>query len=157
MSFRWIEKIGLAVVEDGRLLVVRKRGGESFILPGGKPEREENDLAALAREIDEELGCSVTNVNLEGVFADVAAGLDDAVVVVRLYSGKLQGEFGPRSEIEQQEWLELRRPPKLPLAPSITNSILPHLRKRWRKGAYTSGGETGNLGDRTSHDLFELN
>lgn len=156
MAYKWIEKIGLAVVVDDHLLVVRKRGGESFILPGGKPERNENDLAALVREIDEELGCAVTEVNHEGVFTDIAAGVEDAVVVVRLYSGRLNGEFGPRSEIEQQEWVDLRRPPELPLAPSITNSILPHVRKRWRKGAYSLGRKAKKLGDRTTDDLFEL-
>ena len=59
MACRWIEKVGLAAIEDGRLLVVRKRGGAVFILPGGKPEGGESDLEALARELDEELGCAV--------------------------------------------------------------------------------------------------
>jgi 8-oxo-dGTP diphosphatase len=57
MACRWIHKVGLAVVSGDRLLVVRKRGTGTFILPGGKPEGSEGDLATLAREVDEELGC----------------------------------------------------------------------------------------------------
>lgn len=156
MSNRWIEKIGLAVVEDGRLLVLRKRGGDLFILPGGKPEDSETDLAALAREINEELGCTVDSVNLEGVFADVAAGLANAAVVVRLYSGKLVGEPSPRSEIEEQEWLDLRHPTKIPLAPSITNSILPHVKRRWRKGAFSTQTKGADFSGKVLQDLFEV-
>jgi 8-oxo-dGTP diphosphatase len=41
---REIVKIGLAVTTDNRLLLVRKKGGESYILPGGKPEMGEDAL-----------------------------------------------------------------------------------------------------------------
>jgi 8-oxo-dGTP diphosphatase len=54
-----ITKVGLAVIKADHLLLVRKRGTISYILPGGKPERGEDDVAALCREIDEELGCRV--------------------------------------------------------------------------------------------------
>jgi len=44
---------------DGRVLLVRKRGTAAFMQPGGKRDAGESDIAALAREIDEELGCRV--------------------------------------------------------------------------------------------------
>lgn len=133
MARRWIEKIGLVSVQDGRLLVVRKRGGSVFILPGGKKEGGETDLEALRREVDEELGCTVHSIEFEGVFKDLAAEIGDAVVVVRLYSGRLVGTPSARSEIEELHWVDVLRPGDLPLAPSIVNGILPHMRGRMRK------------------------
>lgn len=138
MSCKWIEKVGLAALDGNRLLVVRKRGGSLFILPGGKPEEEEGDLAALRRELDEELGCSMSSPSLSGVFTDRAAGIADAVVVVRLYRGELVGDPVPRAEIEEIAWLDIRKPDSLPLAPSIINGILPHLRKTMSRAARLS-------------------
>jgi 8-oxo-dGTP diphosphatase len=85
MAYKWIYKVGLAVVSNDRLLVVRKRNTGTFILPGGKPEGLETDLATLAREVDEELGCRVESPFFRGVFKDIAAGAVHSVVVVRLY------------------------------------------------------------------------
>lgn len=143
MSCKWIEKVGLAAFDRGRMLVVRKRGGKIFILPGGKPEGEEGDLATLAREIDEELGCTVSAPVLSGVFKDRAAGSEDAVVVVRLYTGALVGTPQPRSEIEELAWIDIAKPGAISLAPSIVNGIIPHLRRQARRTGKTASGEPG--------------
>ncbi len=126
---REILKIGLAVVQDGCLLLVRKRGSDCYILPGGKPERGEDDLTALAREIGEELGCTFIpeGINYLGVFRDRAAGIADTDVVVRLYIGALVGDPIPQAEIEQLIWFDPRTDANKELAPSLTNSIVPRL------------------------------
>jgi 8-oxo-dGTP diphosphatase len=129
-AHKQITKVGLAAIEDGRLLVVRKRGAPSFILPGGKPELGEDMLAALVRELAEELGCSVTGTAYEGRFADRAADLPDTDVVVLLYSGALAGAPRPRAEIEEMAWVDVAAPGDVRLAPSLTNHILPYLRQR---------------------------
>lgn len=125
---REVLKIGLAAIDHGQLLVVRKRGAPSFILPGGKPEMGEDDLKALLREVEEELGCSVECATFEGSFSDIAADLPDTRVVVRLYSGHLVGTPRPAAEIEEMAWLTLDSPGDVCLAPSITNQILPYLK-----------------------------
>lgn len=130
MSPNWIEKIGLAALDGDRLLVVRKHGGTLFILPGGKPEGSEGDLAALTRELGEELGCGLAEPRLVGVFTDQAAGSTGKTVIVRLYAGELTGTPTPQAEIEELAWVNIRKPHSLPLAPSIVNKILPHLRSR---------------------------
>lgn len=126
---RRVLKIGLAAIDHGQLLVVRKRGTPSFILPGGKPEAGEDDLGALAREIDEELGCSIKCPMFEGSFSDTAADLPGLRVVVRLYSGQLVGTPRPAAEIEELAWLNLKNPTGMKLAPSIRNQILPYLQR----------------------------
>jgi 8-oxo-dGTP pyrophosphatase MutT (NUDIX family) len=49
--------VGCAIIKNKTLVVVRKEkeGKSSWILPGGKPEPGESDLACLVREIFEEL------------------------------------------------------------------------------------------------------
>lgn len=126
---KWIHKVGLAAERNGHLLVARKRGLDTFILPGGKPEGDETDLQTLSREVIEELGCTIEQPYLRGVFKDVAAGASETVVVVRLYSADLIGEPRPCSEIEELAWVDMKQP-GLKLAPSIANYILPYLRRK---------------------------
>jgi len=56
-----IIRIVAALVQDeyGRVLLVRKRGTQAFMQPGGKLRDSESDLVALERELTEELMCSV--------------------------------------------------------------------------------------------------
>jgi 8-oxo-dGTP diphosphatase len=126
---REITKIGLAVIDDNRLLLVRKRGSGIYILPGGKPEQGENDVQALVREVQEELGCRIAPEDLIflGSFSDQAAEWPEVRVTVRLYTGTLIGNPSPRAEIDQLLWLnpQGQQPPNL--APSLRNSILPFL------------------------------
>jgi 8-oxo-dGTP diphosphatase len=128
MSVR-ILKIGLAVLEHDRLLLVRKRGSSLYILPGGKPELGETDGQTLAREIEEELGCSVSEDGLVflGAFSDEAAGMPGVTVTVRLYAGTLTGTPAPRAEIDRVLWWKRTRYQDSRLAPSLRNSILPFL------------------------------
>ncbi len=127
-SQKHILKVGLAVIDGARVLVVRKRGGFRFILPGGKPESGENDVQTLRREIEEELGCGLDDKTIEflGDFTDTAADMTDTTVTVRLYKGRLDGRPSPRSEIETLRWVASGEDDGS-LAPSLRNQILPFL------------------------------
>ena len=126
---REIIKIGLAAFRSGRLLLVRKRGSDTFILPGGKPEKGEDDLTALRREIDEELGCALNprGIRYLGTFRDRAADLPNTEVVVKLYAGTLLGNPVPQAEILQLLWFDPHGNGSELVAPSLSNSILPYL------------------------------
>ncbi|MFH6786296.1 MULTISPECIES: NUDIX hydrolase [Methylobacterium] len=126
---RKIVKVGLALLRDQEILLVRKKGSFYFILPGGKPELGETDVVALSREIEEELGCTLdeSTLRLIGSFSDVAAGLVDTEVTVQLYTGKLIGTPKAQAEIEDLVWFTLENSDEPNLAPSLRNSILPFL------------------------------
>ncbi len=66
---------GIIVNPQGRTLMVRKRGTNVFIQPGGKPEPGETAAVALLRELHEELGLAMAESDLEylGEFESAAA------------------------------------------------------------------------------------
>ncbi|AZL06814.1 NUDIX hydrolase [Brevibacterium aurantiacum] len=65
------------------LLMVRKEGTTSFMLPGGKPEAGETAEETIVREISEELGLSLETNRLSplGTFAADAANEADHQVI----------------------------------------------------------------------------
>jgi len=126
---REITKIGLALKDGDRVLLVKKRGSNFLILPGGKPEKSETDVQALSREIDEELGCfvPVDQLTFLGTFSDQAAGMPDVTVTIRLYAGSVVGTPVPQAEIDCLVWWTPTERNDSLLAPSLRNSILPFL------------------------------
>jgi 8-oxo-dGTP diphosphatase len=123
-----VEVVG-AVIRDasGRLLTVRKRGTERFMLPGGKREPGEDDLAALARELDEELGVAMVSAGLLGRFEAPAANELGATVRSCAYLVEIEGEIREQAEIEELLWIDPAAPPAVSIAPLLTLWILPAL------------------------------
>jgi 8-oxo-dGTP diphosphatase len=122
-----IEVVG-AVIRDpaGRLLTVRKRGAVRFMLPGGKPEAGEDDLAALARELREELGVALVAARPIGIFEAPAANELRATVRSHAYDVEIAGEIAIGAEIEALAWIEPAAP-GVALAPLLSDRILPAL------------------------------
>jgi len=112
---------------DGRVLLVRKRGTSVFMQPGGKRDAGESDVAALAREIDEELGCRVAaeSARALGVFDAAAANEPGFRVRAAVYAVEVEGAVAPRAEIDQAVWVDPRALPDLPLAPLTRDHVLP--------------------------------
>jgi 8-oxo-dGTP diphosphatase len=117
---------------DGRVLLVRKRGTSVFMQPGGKRDAGESDIAALAREIVEELGCRVTENSARslGVFDAAAANEPDFRVRASVYAVDVEGAIEPKAEIDQVVWVDPRALPDLPFAPLTRDHVLPLARAR---------------------------
>ena len=112
---------------DGRVLLVRKRGTAAFMQPGGKRDAGESDVAALSREIVEELGCRVIENSAQalGVFDCVAANEPGFQVRAAVYAVDVEGVIKPQAEIDQVVWVDPRTLPDLPFAPLTRDHILP--------------------------------
>jgi 8-oxo-dGTP diphosphatase len=122
-------KVVAALIRDdaGRVLLVRKRGTAAFMQPGGKRDVGENDIAALSREVEEELGCGVVNASVRslGEFDAVAANEPGFRVRASLYAVEVTGDIAPSQEIEEVIWIDPAAPPDISLAPLTRDHVLP--------------------------------
>ena len=122
-------KIVAALISDdaGRVLLVRKRGTTAFMQPGGKRDPGEDDTAALAREIAEELGCSVVRASIRplGEFNAIAANESGFRVQACLYGVDVTGDITPGREIDETIWIDPAAPPDIVLAPLTREHVLP--------------------------------
>ncbi len=128
MSDQTISVVAALIRDDeGRLLLVRKRGTVAFMQPGGKRDAGESDVAALAREIDEELGCRVVagSARSLGLFDAPAANEPGFRVSAAVYAVDVEGPVRPRAEIEEAVWADAAMLSRLNLAPLTRDHVLP--------------------------------
>jgi 8-oxo-dGTP diphosphatase len=122
-------RIVAALIRDeaGRVLLVRKRGTTAFMQPGGKRDPGEDDMAALAREIAEELGCCMVRDSIQslGEFDAIAANEPGWRVHACLYGIDVTGDIVPNREIDEMIWIDPAAPPDIPLAPLTRDHVLP--------------------------------
>ncbi len=85
------EVVGVAILEEGRLLAARRAQPVALAglweLPGGKVEDGESVHQAAVREIEEELGCLVEVTDLLAGTSVIDDGLVLRVVLARLVAG----------------------------------------------------------------------
>lgn len=92
--------------EAGRFLLVRKRGADKFMQPGGKPEPGEDDVTALIRELAEELLIEVAPEQLAhwGRFEADAANEPGHHLVADVFGLRHDDEPIPAAEIAEARW-----------------------------------------------------
>jgi 8-oxo-dGTP diphosphatase len=128
MDIGTIEIVAALIRDDaGRVLLVRKRGTNAFMQPGGKRDPGEDDIAALAREIGEELGCGLVHDSIRslGEFEAVSANEPGWRVRAALYGIDVTGDITPKAEIDEVVWINPASPPDIPLAPLTRDHVLP--------------------------------
>ncbi|MGV8409409.1 NUDIX hydrolase, partial [Pseudomonas aeruginosa] len=93
--------------DQGNLLLVRKRGTQAFMLPGGKREPGETPLAALQRELLEELRLPMGASTFEhlGSFQAPAANEANTRVDADIYVARLPHAVCAQAELEELAWL----------------------------------------------------
>ena len=98
--------INAAIIQKGKILLVRKN--LSWILPEGKPEKGENDLECLAREISEEL--SGTKIRNASFYRSVIGRTPNEghLLRARIYFAELDGklyEVSKGDSVSRAEWV----------------------------------------------------
>jgi 8-oxo-dGTP pyrophosphatase MutT (NUDIX family) len=123
-----IRKIGLVVVKNKKLLLVKKRGLDKLIMPGGKRRGKESQQQCIIRELKEELNVRVDRTSLKflGRFEDISAENKNTIVVMELYHGNINGKPQPQQEIEEYMWFAITDNRNL-LSPIIKNKIFMYL------------------------------
>jgi 8-oxo-dGTP diphosphatase len=125
-------RIVAAVIRDGqgRVLMVRKRGAQVLQQPGGKRDvGDRDDLHTLARELHEELGCTMQREGARwlGNFSAPAANEPGHVVEADVYEVVAEGPFVAQAEIEEVCWLDPVMPGDVLIAQLSQEKILPRL------------------------------
>lgn len=118
----------MVVDSEGCTLLVRKRGTEAFMQPGGKIADGETAIEALERELLEELGCCIGGHRALGRFSAIAANETDTIVEAELFAVELSGEIAPASEIEELRWHHFDDVGGWTLAPLTRDQVLPLVR-----------------------------
>lgn len=117
--------------DAGRVLAVRKQGTDRFMLPGGKLEAGESAAAAAIREVREEIGLEVGEVQPLGHWVAVAANEPGMRVESSVFTADLPGEPHAAAEIAELLWLDpgavARGEVDVPLAPLLRDHVLPAL------------------------------
>jgi 8-oxo-dGTP pyrophosphatase MutT (NUDIX family) len=124
-----IIRIAAALIDNeaGQLLLVRKNGTPWFMQAGGKIEDGESALAALRRELGEEIGlCTTDNAfRFLGCFSAPAANEPGDTLEAIVFHVRIQNSTEPQSEIEEAVWVLPAEAATLPLAPLTRDYIIP--------------------------------
>ncbi len=119
----------VALVRDGAVLTVRKRGTQRFMLVGGKPEAGESPEQCIRRETTEEVGLVLGEVDVLGEFTSEAANEPGHRLVSTVFTADLPGEPVAAAEIAELRWTPLDSTHD-DLAPMLEFHVLPLLRAR---------------------------
>lgn len=127
MTSSIIRVVAACLLDDqDRLLLVRKRNTQLFMMPGGKPEPGEDNLTTLVRELQEELDwhCNPQALMSLGQFSAPAANEANMTVVADVFWGRINQPVYPQAEIAQLEYVRLDAMDTLPLAP-LQHALMP--------------------------------
>ena len=121
----------LLIGSDGQTLLVRKRGTQAFMQPGGKIDAGEQPAEALVRELHEELNLRIdpSNALYLGHFSAPAANEPGFTVQAELFQVHIEEPVSPAAEIEEVCWIDPAGDGGLHLAPLTRDLILPFYRK----------------------------
>jgi len=120
----------LLIGGDGHTLLVRKRGTQAFMQPGGKIDAGEQPAEALARELFEELNLRInpSDAAYLGHFSAPAANEPGFTVEAELFQVTIDVAVTPAAEIEEVRWIDPAGDGGLQLAPLTRDLILPFYR-----------------------------
>lgn len=128
-----IIRIAAAVLigPDGRTLLVRKRGTQAFMQPGGKIDAGEQPVEALARELEEELALVIDPASATwlGHFAAPAVNEPGFEVQAELFLVRISQPVVATAEIEEVQWIDPQGDGGLVLAPLTRDLVLPFYRQ----------------------------
>lgn len=103
----YIDKLAYIYLKDKKILETRSFGKDIWYIPGGKRDEGESDIAALTREVKEELDVDLVLETIKhyGTFEAQAHGKPEGTVVrMTCYEADFVGEFNPTNEVEEMAY-----------------------------------------------------
>ena len=125
-----INKVSGVIIRDRKLLVLKKKGLDTFISPGGKPEKGETPEETLKRELMEELGVNIKKSTLLGTFKGESV-FEGIPIESIAFLTEIEGEPTPQMEIEELQWIDKNYARKgVKIAPLLEKHIIPDMIKK---------------------------
>ena len=120
----------ILIRSDGQTLLVRKRGTQAFMQPGGKIDAGEEPVQTLVRELREELNLHIdpSKAAYIGKFSGPAANEPGFIVEAEMFQLRIDVAVTPAAEIEEVRWIDPAGDGGLQLAPLSREQILPFYR-----------------------------
>ena len=112
--------VGVAIVRDGQILLVKRRnepGKGLWAVPGGKVEYGETLRDAAAREVKEETGLDVVVGPL--IWSGESIGAHGHIVLIDFLGSVLGGELAASDDAEQVLWVDVEKADELALTPTM--------------------------------------
>ena len=85
--FRWSVSAAVAVFDDGRVLIQRRRDNGRWELPGGCVDPRETPWRAARRECEEETGVRPRNLKLSGCYTRCDVPVTEFVFAADMHTG----------------------------------------------------------------------
>lgn len=108
----FIDKLAYIHIVDFEILMSLSRGKDTWYIPGGKRDGEEEDKEALIREVKEEISVKLLpdSIRIFGVFEAQAHGHQEGIMVrMTCYTADYEGKLKAASEIEKLEFFPYSR------------------------------------------------
>ncbi len=121
--------VSAVVIDDGRLLMVRRGGGPAagrWSVPGGRVEAREALSAALIREVHEETGAVVVPGGLLGAAEVIAAGGHWVILGYRAEIASPPEEVRAGDDAAAVEWVRLAEVLDRELAGNLAEFLVEH-------------------------------
>ncbi len=130
-----IHKASGILIKDRKLLIVRQKGKEYFIAPGGKLDADEKPTDALVRELKEELSLNIDKNSLElfGSFYAPSAGQEDLILrsdvfLVNEWHGELH--LNPKDKVNEYKWVTSKYVGSIKIGSIFEHEVIPRLKSR---------------------------
>jgi 8-oxo-dGTP pyrophosphatase MutT (NUDIX family) len=118
--------VRVLLLRDRQVLLVRHTYQDQWFMPGGRVERGETLVDAVRREAAEEVGATLGELSLLGVYTNTYEGKTDHIAVLICHEFTVSGETD--REIEQYAFYDLD---------ALPEDVSPGTRRRI--GEYVSG------------------
>jgi 8-oxo-dGTP diphosphatase len=129
--------VAALIERDGEILVTQRRPDQSlpllWELPGGKIEPGESPTQALEREIEEELGCSITVGEVEDV---VFFAYQEFDLIMPVYQASIRSGTPEARQVAKMAWVKRENLMSLTFAPADVPLVT-------RLASQAQGGDRG--------------